>query len=341
MNLLPIPVLDGGNIAQALLEGVTRRPLSARARTVAQGVGPRAPRDAHAVRVQERHRPPHGLRTGRCSSPPSTPRPSRSPARSWTSCPARRRGSAATGPSRPGDARRRLALPRAPRPHRAPPRRAPPPGPRSHSAELPQALVRPPPRRGARPPRRSRATRSASGRAPSPACGSASRRGRGSPTRTAGRSRARRASPRWRSPRRRTRRTGALLVPLLDARKGEVYAGFYRAARRGDRRGRGRRRPRRRRRSPPGSRSSPPEAPGRSRSARGSPPTRPRSPGVPRLATAIATPPASAVAALVAERLATASYDAQALFALEPHYVRASEAELKFPKGLGPGADRS
>ena len=39
MNLLPIPVLDGGNIAQALLEAVTRRPMSARARMVAQGVG--------------------------------------------------------------------------------------------------------------------------------------------------------------------------------------------------------------------------------------------------------------------------------------------------------------
>jgi regulator of sigma E protease len=39
MNLLPIPVLDGGNIAQALIEGVTRRPLSARTRTVAQAVG--------------------------------------------------------------------------------------------------------------------------------------------------------------------------------------------------------------------------------------------------------------------------------------------------------------
>jgi regulator of sigma E protease len=39
MNLLPIPVLDGGNIAQALLEAITRRPLSARARLVAQGVG--------------------------------------------------------------------------------------------------------------------------------------------------------------------------------------------------------------------------------------------------------------------------------------------------------------
>jgi len=39
MNLLPIPVLDGGNIAQALIEAVTRRPLSARARLVAQAVG--------------------------------------------------------------------------------------------------------------------------------------------------------------------------------------------------------------------------------------------------------------------------------------------------------------
>jgi regulator of sigma E protease len=39
MNLLPIPVLDGGNIAQALLEAITRRPLSARTRTVAQAVG--------------------------------------------------------------------------------------------------------------------------------------------------------------------------------------------------------------------------------------------------------------------------------------------------------------
>jgi regulator of sigma E protease len=39
MNLLPIPVLDGGNIAQALLEAVTRRPLSPRARVVAQAVG--------------------------------------------------------------------------------------------------------------------------------------------------------------------------------------------------------------------------------------------------------------------------------------------------------------
>jgi len=39
MNLLPIPVLDGGHIAQAALEGVTRRPLSIRAREIANVVG--------------------------------------------------------------------------------------------------------------------------------------------------------------------------------------------------------------------------------------------------------------------------------------------------------------
>jgi regulator of sigma E protease len=39
MNLLPIPVLDGGHIAQALLESVTRRPLSVRAREIANVVG--------------------------------------------------------------------------------------------------------------------------------------------------------------------------------------------------------------------------------------------------------------------------------------------------------------
>jgi regulator of sigma E protease len=39
MNLLPIPVLDGGHIAQAMLEGVTRRPLSIRAREIANIVG--------------------------------------------------------------------------------------------------------------------------------------------------------------------------------------------------------------------------------------------------------------------------------------------------------------
>jgi regulator of sigma E protease len=39
MNLLPIPVLDGGHIAQAAVEGITRRPLSLRAREIANIVG--------------------------------------------------------------------------------------------------------------------------------------------------------------------------------------------------------------------------------------------------------------------------------------------------------------
>jgi tRNA threonylcarbamoyladenosine biosynthesis protein TsaB len=130
---------------------------------------------------------------------------------------------------------------------------------------------------------------------------------------------------------------GALLVPLLDAKKGEVYAGFYRARSGGivelaD---------------------DAALAPGAlaarvaSLAAQGE---RPVAFGeglaahadalapVPRLSTEVATPPAFAVASIVAERLAAALYDPQALFALEPHYVRKSEAELKFPRGLVPGA---
>jgi tRNA threonylcarbamoyladenosine biosynthesis protein TsaB len=61
---------------------------------------------------------------------------------------------------------------------------------------------------------------------------------------------------------------------------------------------------------------------------------------VPRLEGAAPTPHALEVARLAAGRLLAHPFDAQALFALEPHYVRASEAEVKFPKGLGPGADR-
>ncbi len=133
---------------------------------------------------------------------------------------------------------------------------------------------------------------------------------------------------------------GALLVPLLDAKKGEVYAGFYRAR--------------------PGGlvevadeAALPPAALAervRALAAAGAAPVAfgegydahadALAPSVARLATAVATPPAGALAALVAERLAGAPFDAQALFALEPHYVRPSEAELKFPKGLGPGASR-
>jgi regulator of sigma E protease len=39
MNLFPIPVLDGGHLAACLVEGVTRRPLSVRAREIANLVG--------------------------------------------------------------------------------------------------------------------------------------------------------------------------------------------------------------------------------------------------------------------------------------------------------------
>jgi tRNA threonylcarbamoyladenosine biosynthesis protein TsaB len=131
---------------------------------------------------------------------------------------------------------------------------------------------------------------------------------------------------------------GALLVPLLDARKGEVYAGFYRAGEAGvvevaD------------------DAALAPAALVARVAALADAGERPVAFGegllaypdalalVPSLKTEVRSPTAAAVAALVAEPLARAAYDAQALFALEPHYVRKSEAEVKFPRGLGPGAD--
>lgn len=127
---------------------------------------------------------------------------------------------------------------------------------------------------------------------------------------------------------------GAVLVPLLDAKKGEVYAGFYRVREGGivelasDAA------------LPPASVADrvrdvargPALAFGEGYDAYASV----LGPALPRLATAVATPSAEAVAALVSETLLAGSYDAQALFALEPHYVRPSEAELKFPKGIPP-----
>jgi len=133
---------------------------------------------------------------------------------------------------------------------------------------------------------------------------------------------------------------GAILVPLLDARKGEVYAGFYRS------RGGGivelgdevalppaAVAERVRALAPPGAALA---AFGEGYEAYAAV----LGPALPRLATEVTTPPAGALAALVAERLALAVYDADVLFALEPHYVRASEAELKLPRGIGPGAVR-
>jgi tRNA threonylcarbamoyladenosine biosynthesis protein TsaB len=40
------------------------------------------------------------------------------------------------------------------------------------------------------------------------------------------------------------------------------------------------------------------------------------------------------VGRLAAPRLDAAPYDDRVLFALEPHYVRKSEAEVKFPNGI-------
>ncbi len=130
---------------------------------------------------------------------------------------------------------------------------------------------------------------------------------------------------------------GAVLVPLLDAKKAEVYAGFYLA-------------------EAGGVRAVEPEA---ALSPDALVDLAAKLPGpalgfgegwaafagalegrLPRLATAVETPSAAAVAALAACSLAGAVFDQQALFALEPHYVRKSEAEVKFPHGLGPGAIR-
>jgi tRNA threonylcarbamoyladenosine biosynthesis protein TsaB len=133
---------------------------------------------------------------------------------------------------------------------------------------------------------------------------------------------------------------GALLVPLLDARKGEVYAGFYRADGEGVA-------------AVAPEVALPPEALAARVAALAAGGAAPLAFGeglaahravlegsVPRLAAGPATPPAWAVAVLAAPALGR-PFDQQALFALEPHYVRPSEAELKFPGGLGPGARRA
>ena len=59
---------------------------------------------------------------------------------------------------------------------------------------------------------------------------------------------------------------------------------------------------------------------------------------LPRLATPVAGPTAAAVGRLAAPALLGAPFDLARLSALEPHYVRKSEAEVKFPDGLPPRA---
>jgi tRNA threonylcarbamoyladenosine biosynthesis protein TsaB len=131
----------------------------------------------------------------------------------------------------------------------------------------------------------------------------------------------------------------AVLVPLLDAKKGEVYAGFYRAGEDG------------RVEAVAPEAALPPEALAArvaKLAAEGATPLAfgdglgaypDALAGVPRLDGAPGVPTAFAVARLCAPALLGAPYDAEQLFALEPHYIRPSEAELKFPHGLGPGAN--
>jgi tRNA threonylcarbamoyladenosine biosynthesis protein TsaB len=131
---------------------------------------------------------------------------------------------------------------------------------------------------------------------------------------------------------------GTILVPLLDAKKGEVYAGFYRAEGAGvvavlpDAA-----------LSPDALVARVAALPGGAAAARvfgeGQAAFAAVLEGrVATLDTGVRTPPAGAIAALAAEALLARPSDAQAVFALEPHYVRASEAEVKFPNGFGPGA---
>jgi len=129
---------------------------------------------------------------------------------------------------------------------------------------------------------------------------------------------------------------GAFLVPLLDAKKAEVYAGFYRVVAGGV--------------EPvaPEAALGPAALAGRlaawpgavvfgeGREAHAAA----LEAFAPLAGEPVTHPGALEIAALAAPRLLGAAFDAQAIFALEPHYVRASEAEVKFPHGLGPGADR-
>ena len=131
---------------------------------------------------------------------------------------------------------------------------------------------RPARRAGAQGPRRGGLRRRPRARAPSPGCASASPPGRGSPTPTGAPSPASRAWPRWRSRRPPRCRPGATRCSCRCStpRKGEVYAGFYRAVGRRRRRRSVPRRRSPRTRWPPGSQGL---GPRRSASARGTPPT--------------------------------------------------------------------
>jgi len=127
----------------------------------------------------------------------------------------------------------------------------------------------------------------------------------------------------------------AVLLPLLDAKKGEVYAGFYRATAAGVEAIR------------PDAALTPeallealaglpgglePLGFGEGYDAMAGR----LQPRLTQLTVEVRTPSAAAVGRLAAAALRGAPFDQQRLSALEPHYVRASEAEVKFPNGLPP-----
>jgi tRNA threonylcarbamoyladenosine biosynthesis protein TsaB len=126
-----------------------------------------------------------------------------------------------------------------------------------------------------------------------------------------------------------------LLVPLLDAKKNEVYAGFYRATPEGLGAVR------------PDAALSPAALLEQLAVLRWTGPVLAFGEGyeahaaafggaLAKLPAAVRTPGAPAVGRLAAAALRGAGFDQQRLSALEPHYVRASEAEVKFPNGLPP-----
>lgn len=126
---------------------------------------------------------------------------------------------------------------------------------------------------------------------------------------------------------------GTLLVPLLDARRGEVYAGFYRLA--------GEAvvvvRPDAVLSTAALLAAVAEQAGGGAVAGFGEGYQAYRAdldPVLPRLATGVSVPQAAAIGRLCAPALRTAAFDVAGLSALEPHYVRRSEAEVKFPGGL-------
>jgi len=127
---------------------------------------------------------------------------------------------------------------------------------------------------------------------------------------------------------------GTLLVPLLDARKGELYAGFYRVEGEGVVAVR-----------PDAALTAPALLEAALALTNGLAPAgfgegyrayAAELGALPPLPTRVSAPSAAAIGQLCAAALRVATFDQAGLAALEPHYVRKSEAEVKFPEGLPP-----